>query len=81
MPGGRLNEISAACDETTSNSNPNTLFIMHAGTNDIMDTRSEELLEKYRQMIQWYKSKINKIIPSGIPPLNIAPKNFLQQGI
>ena len=75
-PGGRLNDISAACYEATSNSNPNTLYIIHAGTNDIMDTRSEDLLEKYRQMIQWYKSKTNKIIISGIFPRSSVPKTF-----
>ena len=47
MTGGRLDDISAACDEATSNSDHNTLLVIHAGTNYVMDTRSEELLEKY----------------------------------
>ena len=49
MPGGRSDEIFAACNEATSNSDFNTLLTIRAGTNDEMDTRSEKLLEKYRQ--------------------------------
>ena len=47
-PVGRLDDISAACNEATDNFDPNTLLIIHAGTNDVMDARSEHLLEKYR---------------------------------
>ena len=43
MAGGRLDDISAACDEATSDSDPDTLLIIHAGTNDVMDTRLEDL--------------------------------------
>ena len=54
-----------------------TLFlIIHVGANDIIDTRPEELLKKYRRMIQWYKSKSNKIIVLGILPRNSAPKTL-----
>ncbi|MPC53529.1 hypothetical protein E2C01_047424 [Portunus trituberculatus] len=43
MPGGRLDE--AACGSK------NSLFVIHAGTNDLENTRSEELMEKYKRMI------------------------------
>ena len=72
MPVGCLDNISAAFYEATSNSDHNTLLIIHAGTNDVMDTRSEELLEKYRQMIQRYKPKSNKTILRGILPQSSA---------
>ncbi|XP_063857228.1 uncharacterized protein LOC135098765 [Scylla paramamosain] len=65
MPGGRLDDITAACDEAACGSNNNTLFIIHAGTNDVENTRSEELMEKFKKMIQRFKTKSNNIIVSG----------------
>ena len=47
----------------------NIVLIIHACTNDVMNTRLEELLEKYRKMIQRYKCKTNKIIIKMIPRL------------
>ena len=38
--------ISAACDEATSMADYDTVLIIHADTNDVMNTRLEELLEK-----------------------------------
>ena len=51
MPGGSLDDITAACDEATSMADNDTVLIIHTGTNDAMNTRSKELLEKYRQII------------------------------
>ncbi|ORD93318.1 hypothetical protein ECANGB1_208 [Enterospora canceri] len=79
MPGGRLDDITAACDEATSQVNTNTLLIIHAGTNDVMNTRSEELLERYRKLIRRYKCKTNKIILSGILPRSSAPIAFFNR--
>lgn len=78
MPGARLDDITAACEEATSNSDANSLFILHAGTNDVKNTRSEELLEKYKKMIQTYKNKTNStnIIISGILPRIQATDTF-----
>ena len=59
MPGDRLNDISAACNEATSMANNDTVLIIHSGTNDIMNTRSEKLLEIYRHMIHLYKRNVN----------------------
>jgi len=49
--GARLDDITAAFEDVTSDADHNVLFIIHAGTNDVKSTRSEELLEKYRLMI------------------------------
>ena len=68
MTGGRLDDISAACDEATSNNDNNTVLIIHADTNDVMNTRSEELLENYRWMIQQYNCKYNKILLQNSAP-------------
>ena len=56
-----------------------TLLIIHAGTNDVMNTRSEELLEKYRKRIRLYKCKTNKIIRSGLLPRSSAPTAFFNR--
>ena len=79
MPEGRLNDITAAYDEATSQVDTNTLLIIHAGTNGVMNTRSEELLEKYRKLIRQYKCKTNKIILSGILPRSNAPTAFFNR--
>ena len=76
MLGGRLDDISATCDEATSKADNNTVLIIHASTNDVMNTRSEELLEKYRKMIRRYKCKTIKIILSGTLPRSNAATAF-----
>ena len=78
FPGARLDDITSACDEVTNGADDNTLYILHAGTNDVSSTRSEELLQKYRLMIQRYKhmSRNNKIIVSGIIPRISAKSRF-----
>ena len=70
MPGGRLDDITAACEEATANTNNDTLFLLHAGTNDVLHTRSEELMEKYKRMLLAFKNKTNtkNIIISDILP-------------
>ena len=77
-PGAGLNDITAVCDDVTKDADSNSLYIIHAGTNDVLRTRSEELLEKYRRMIQQYKTKTNanNIIISGILPRVGAQKAF-----
>ena len=65
MLDSHLDDITAVCEEQTRMSDPNILLIIHAGTNEAMNTRSKELLQKRRQMIQQNKSKFNKIILSS----------------
>ena len=78
MPGGRINDITAASEEATADSDNNTLFIVHAGTNDIQHTRSEELVDKYKKMIQAFRTKTNNnnLILSGILPRIKAADSF-----
>ena len=77
-PGARLDDITAVCEDVTSDADENTLFIIHAGTNYVQTTRSEELLEKYRRMIKQYKRKTESknIIISGILPRVGAEQSF-----
>ena len=51
----------------------NTVLSIDASTNDIMNTTSQELLEKYKRMIQRYKCRSNKMIISGILHRSSAP--------
>ena len=46
----------------------NSLVIVHVGTNDIRKTRSEALLDQYKNLIGVLKTKTNNIIVSSILP-------------
>ena len=76
IPGARLDDITDVSGEVTSDADDNTLFIIHAGTNDVSSTRPEELLEKYRKMIRQYRTKSNNIVISGILPRIGADPRF-----
>ena len=76
FPGASLKDITASIDDVTKDASTNTLYVIHAGTNDVQHTRSEELMEKYREMIQKYKTKSKNIIISGILPRINADTRF-----
>ena len=68
IPGASVDDVIAAVDQVSTDTADNTLFVLHAGTNDIRTTRSEELLNKYRRLIQQYKTKSSNILISGVLP-------------
>ena len=76
MPGGGIDDIIAAREEVTNGASKDALYIFHVGTNDIQKTRSEELLNKYRNLIKQYKMKSRNIIISGILPRMSAESVF-----
>ena len=76
MPGASLGDITDAVEDMTKDATNNTLYVIHAGTNDVQRTRSEELLQKYREMIRRYKTKSANIIISGILPRINADARF-----
>ena len=76
MPGASIDEITAACDEVTNGATKDTLIVLHVGTNDVQKTRSEELLQKYRKLIQKYKVKSDNIIISGVLPKMYGENTF-----
>ena len=76
IPGAGIDDLVAARDEVTDGANNNTLFVLHVGTNDVQRTRSEELLQKYRDLIKEYKAKSNNILISGILPKMSAENVF-----
>ncbi len=75
VPGARINDITAARDDVATGSDENSLLVIHIGTNDVKASRSEELMEKYKRLIQHYNEKSN-IIVSGILPRLIESNAF-----
>ena len=72
----KLDHITESYENATAYTTEHTLFIIHAGTNDIKQTKSEALLAKYREMIRKYKVKSSNIIIYGILPRINAESNF-----
>ncbi len=68
IPRGKTEDIEAAKDSVTDRATKDTLFVIHASTNDVQLTRTEDLLAKYRQVIRRYREKSRHIIVSGILP-------------
>ena len=68
LPGAGVDDITNVLDQVSAEATDKSLFVIHAGTNDIRKTRSEELLNKYRRLIQQYKTKSSNIIISGVLP-------------
>lgn len=58
FPGIEVDGITAARHDVVTDWDQNSLFVIHAGTNDIKPDRTEELTEKYRRLIQQFKKKI-----------------------
>ena len=76
IPGGGVQDVIDCIDEVTDQAPANTTYVIHVGTNDVQRYRSEELLDKYRQMIKAYKIKSSKVILSGILPRRQAEHRF-----
>lgn len=76
IPGGGVQDVIDAVNEVADQAPATTTYVIHVGTNDIQKFRSEELLDKYRQMIKVYKEKSSKVILSGIIPRRQAGQRF-----
>ena len=76
IPGGGVQDVIDSVNEVTDQAPATTTYVIHVGTNDIQRFRSEELLDKYRQMIKAYKEKSSKVILSGIIPRRHAGQRF-----
>ncbi len=66
MPGVGIGDVTDMIDKVPEEASADTLFIIHAGMNDVHKTRFEELLDKNRKLIQQYKTKSNNIMTSGV---------------
>ncbi len=67
MSGADIDDVTEMMDKMSKEATADTLFVIHAGTNDVRKTRSEELLDKYRKLIQQYTTKSNIMIPGVLP--------------
>lgn len=77
IPGGGLDDVDAALEQVANLAPPNTTYVVHVGTNDVVRTRSEELMEKYKNLIQKFKEKSSNVIISGILPRWVENQRFL----
>ena len=68
LPGGRLDDILETVDTVSEEANRNTMYVIHAGTNDISSTRPADLLEKYKRVIRKFKGKSRHVLVSEILP-------------
>lgn len=75
-PGAKIDDITNALEDITEKEKQDSLYIVHVGTNDVRNTNSEELLEKYKRMIRTLKEKRTNFIVSGILPRIDAEKQF-----
>ena len=71
-----MHHFAKACEQVTQNSDSETLYIIHAGTNDVMCSRSEELMDSYRKVIRQFKTKTDKLVISAILPRICAESSF-----
>ncbi len=55
-PGAGIDDVTAALEEISPQATNDSLFVIHTGANDVMTTQSEEMLDKYRRLIQQKKS-------------------------
>ena len=52
LPGAGVDDVIDVIDQVTEDATDKSLLVIHAGTNDVRKTRSEDLLNKYRRLIQ-----------------------------
>ena len=76
IPGGGVDDVIASVDEVSNLAPANTTYVIHVGTNDIQHTRSEELMAKYKKLIQKFKVKSSNVVLSGIIPRVKANNQF-----
>ncbi len=76
MLGASIDDVTDLFDQVSEEATNESLFAVHTGTNDVRKTRSEDLLDKYRKLIQQYKTKSSKIMISGILPRIAADNGF-----
>lgn len=59
FPVGKVNNFIAVYEDVTKNAGSDTHYIVHVGTNDILETKPENLMQKCFRMIEFIKSKMN----------------------
>lgn len=67
-PGARVNDIVERIEREVAYTDEDATVIVHVGTNDVRDNRSEELLADYKRLIQRLKNSGRNCVISGILP-------------
>lgn len=80
-PGGRVNNLIENFDDFAGEVTENGRIIVHIGTNEVLNTRSEELLNKYRSLMIKLKTKTKNIIFTGLLPRINARNDFYGKAI
>lgn len=76
IPGAGVEDVIASLDEVSNLAPANTTYVVHVGSNDVLNTRSEELMSKYKRLIRSFKDKSRNVIISGIIPRVSANQQF-----
>lgn len=66
-PGANIDSLTNIVNSTNLQ-NRSSLVICHVGTNNLKNTRSEAILDKYHRLIQTLKTKTEHVIISGLLP-------------
>ncbi len=48
IPGAKLQDLEEAADTVSDQADRGTLYVLHAGTNDVQSSRTKEILDNYR---------------------------------
>ncbi len=76
MPRAGIDDVTDLFRHVSEEATNESLFVVHTGTNDVRKTRSEDPLDKYRKLIQQYKTKSSKIMISGVLPRIASDNGF-----
>ncbi len=74
MSGTRADDVTDLFDQVSKDAKNEILFVLHMGTNDERKARCEDLLDKYRKLIELCKTKSSQITILGVFP-RIATAN------
>ncbi len=68
LPRACVDDVTDLFDQVLEGATNESFFVLHSGTNDVRQTRSEKLLDKYRKLFKQCKTKSSKIVISGVLP-------------
>lgn len=80
-PGAKVENLIDSLDFFTDGVHDHSRLIIHVGTNNIFNSRSEDLLEKYKDLMRKLKEKTNEIIFTGILPRINGPNAFYSRAL
>ena len=76
MPGAGIDDVTDMMDKVSEKATIESIFVILVGTNNVRKTRSKDLLDKYRKLIQQSKTKSSNIMISDMLPKITASNLF-----